>query len=108
MASMTATAVRRKIDFDRDAGIEVDAFEHARERRLGRRQPEAVIAARAAEHQRKPGRAVVEFTQRDFVGERRIGMLDPRQNLPGRRTGPRRDRPGVGAPRRKRLDGRPS
>ena len=55
-----------------------------------RRQAEAMIAARTGEHERKTGRAVAEFTQRNFVGERRIGMIDPRQYLPrsSHRDGP--------------------
>ena len=96
---------RRKIDFDGNAGIDVDAFERAGERSLGRRQAEAVIAARTAEHQRNAGRAVAEFTQCDLVGDRGIWMIDARQYFPGRRAGPGRQRPGVGAPRRERFDG---
>ena len=50
--------------------------------------------------------AVVEFTQRDFVAQRRIRMIDPRQHFPRRRARPRRDRPCVGAALRQRLDGK--
>ena len=68
---------RREVDFNADAGIEVDALERSFERRLRCGQAEAVIAARTGKHQRQAGRTVAEFPQRNLVGDCRIGMVDP-------------------------------
>ena len=57
--------LRAEIEVERDAGIEMDAVEHARERRpRSRGEPVAVGADRAGEDEREPGRAVLEIVQR--------------------------------------------
>ncbi len=96
--------LRREIKFKRGAGVEVEAFENARERVLARRQPKTVVADRAGKHERKTVGAVVEFTQRDFVAERWVRVFDPRQHLPRRRARPRRHRPCGRAALGQRLD----
>ena len=97
--------VRRKIKLDGNAGVNVDAVKHARQRLLARRKPEAVVADRAGEHERKTAGAVREFVPRRLVGQRRIGMIDARQRLPGCRARVRRDGPRIGPARGERLDG---
>ena len=47
-------------------------------------QPEAMGAIGAGKHQRQPGGAVFEIVQRLRIGVRRIGMIDPLHDLPGR------------------------
>ena len=70
-----------------------------------RRQAEAVVAERAGKDQRKPAGSVLEFTQRDFIGERRIGVIDPRHHLPRRCARPPSDGPRIAPAGRERLDG---
>ena len=98
---------RAEIEVDGDAGVELDAVEHARQRRRRRIQAIAIGVERAGEHQRQPGRAILQVLQRLRVGGRRIGMVDPLHQGPGR---PRRapgDRLGPGRARIKRLDPQP-
>ena len=67
---------RAQVEVDGDAGIELDAVEHARERLRRSVEPVAVGVERAGEHQRQAGGAVFQVVQRLCVGGRRIGMID--------------------------------
>ncbi len=72
---------------------------------LGRRiQPRPVGAGGAGEHQRQPGRAVLQIVQRLRVGRFRIGMVDPLHDLPGRGRGAAGDRGGALGAAIDRLD----
>ena len=96
---------RRQIKLDGNAGAEVDTLEHASERALIRRQPEAMVADRAGEHEREAAGAVLKLVQRRGVRFGRIGVVDARERLPGRGPPPPGARLRVGAARGKRLDG---
>ena len=96
--------MRRKVELECRAGIEVETFKDTPERFLAGRHSKTVIADRAGKDEHKTGGAVIEFAQRDFVAQRRIGMFDPRQHLPRRGARPRRDRPRIGAALCQRRD----
>ncbi len=89
--------LRAEIEVERDAGVEMHAVERARDRRLGGVETVAVGADRAGEHEREPGRAVLEIVQRLRIGGRRIGMVDALHDRPGgaRRAGGDRLRGGA-------------
>ena len=82
--SAASRVVRAEIEIERDAGIEVNAVERARDRLIRRGEPVAVGADRAGEDQREPGRAVLEIVQRLRIGRRRIGMVDALHDRPRR------------------------
>ena len=84
--------LRAQIEIERDAGIEMHVREHARDRRFRRVEPVAIGADRTGEHQRKPGRAVLQIVQRLGVGGCRIGMIDALHDRPGRARGASGDR----------------
>ena len=67
-------------------------------------EAKTVRAVGAGEYQRQPGGAVFEVVQRLRVGLRRIGMIDPLHDLPGRRGGAAHDRRGAFRARIERLD----
>ena len=54
-------------------------------------------AVGAGEYQRQPGGAVFEIVQRLRIGHRRIRMIDPLHDLPGRGRGAAGDRRGIAA-----------
>ena len=64
----------------------------------------AVGVERAGEHQRQPGRAVFQILQRLRIGRRRIGMIDPLHQRPGRARRAPGDRLGARRARIERLD----
>ena len=84
------------VEVDRDAGIEIDAVEHAFERLARSVEAVAVRVERAREHERQPGRAVLQIVQR-LLRSRRPDRDDRRAASPSmaaRRA--RRDRQRVG------------
>ena len=89
--------LRRQIKLEGNAGAEVDTLEDASERALIRRQPEAMVADRAGEHEREAAGAVLKLVQRRGVRCGRIGVVDARERLPGRGPPP----PGDAAARRR-------
>ena len=74
--------LRRQIELDRHAGIEVNAVEHARECGGRRVEAETAGARSAGEHQEEAGRAIFEVRERLGIGRRRIGMIDPLHQCP--------------------------
>ena len=87
--------LRADLKLDADAGVEIDAVEDLRDRLRRRIQPETVGAIGAGEHQRQPGRAVLQIVQRLRVGGLCVGMIDPLHDLPGRGRGAAGDRRGA-------------
>ena len=78
----------RDIELEGGAGIEVKAFERARDGVFADRQAKAVGAGRVGKNHRQAAGAGIELTQRDLVRKRRVGVIDPRQYLPGRSARP--------------------
>ncbi len=76
--------LRREIEFECRAGTKIKFFEHAPDRLLACRQAETMVSGRTRKDQRQAVGAVIELTQRALVGARRVGMLDPRHDLPRR------------------------
>ena len=94
----------------RDPGIEENAVENLLDRFRRWLQSKAMGAIGAGEHQRQPGRAVLEIVQRLRVGVCRVGMIDPLHDLPGRGRGAAGDRRGAlaRADRSARSSGHPT
>src|SRR6516165_8708872 len=63
---------RREIKFERRPGIEIEALESARQRLLVRWQTETAVADRAGKDDREAAGAVIEFAERNRVGEPRV------------------------------------
>ena len=86
--------LRTEVEFERDAGIEMDAVEHPGDDRFSGVDAVATGSDGAREHQRQSGRAVLQILQRLRVRRNRIGMVDALQDLPwrGRRTAGQRPR----------------
>jgi hypothetical protein len=85
-------SVRPEVQVECNAGVEVNAFEHPRERPFARGKTVAVGADGAGESEEEAVRAVLEVVQRLGIGLRRIGVIDALHE------GPRRSRrtPGDG------------
>ena len=96
----------RDIELEGGAGIEVEAFERARDRLFADRQAKAIGADRPGKNDRQAAGAGIELTQRDLVGERRVRVIDPRQYLPGRSARPCGYGRCIGAALRQRGDGK--
>ena len=62
-----------------------------------RLQAETMSAIGAGKYQRQPGGAVFQIVQRLRVGLRRVRMIDPLHDLPGRGRRPPGDRRGAAA-----------
>ena len=82
--------LRAQFQFDRDPSIEMYAVECPAQRRLGRRDAEAVRAGRAGKDQREAGGTVFQFMEGFRVGRSGIGQFDPLHDLP-RTVGRARD-----------------
>src|ERR1035437_5922892 len=79
---------RAEVEVDDDAGIELDAVEHARKRFRRRIETIAVGGDRAGHDQSQPVRTVLQILQGKRVGGGRIGMIDPLHERPSRAWGP--------------------
>ena len=65
--------------------VEFDAVERARQRRRSTASsPKPLALDRTGEDQNQPGRAVFQIVERLRIGGRRIGMVDPLHQRPGR------------------------
>ncbi len=95
---------RAEIEVDGNAGIEFDVLEHALDDRRRCVQTIAVGVERTGEHQSQAGRPVFEVLKRLLVRRRRIGVVDPLHQGPGRAGLAPGDRHGAGRARVKRLD----
>ena len=87
--------LRTDLKLDADAGVEIDAVENRCYGFSRWIQPVPMGAGGAGEHQRQPGRAVLQIVQRLCIGYLRIGMIDPLHDLPGRGGGAAGDRGGA-------------
>ena len=87
--------LRTDLKFDRYPGIDENAVENFLDRFRRRLQTKAMGAVGAGEHQRQPGGAVFQIVQRLRVGLRRVRMIDPLHDLPGRGRRPPGDRRGA-------------
>ena len=75
--------LRTDLQVDADAGVEMNVLQDPCDR-IGRWfQPETMGAIAAGEHQREPGRAVLEIGQCLRIRRHGIGMIDPLHDLPG-------------------------
>ena len=70
------------VEVDDDAGVEIDAVEHALQRFERAVEAVAIGVDRALADERQPGRAVFQIVQRLLVGGGRIGMIDALHALP--------------------------
>ena len=96
---------RAEIEVDGDAGVEIDAVEHAGQRCRRRVKAKAVGADRTGEDQNQAGRAVFQIVERLRVGGRRIGMIDALHHRPGRARRAAGERLRGGGALVERLDG---
>src|SRR5262245_18176264 len=97
--------MRTEVDVERNAGIEVNAPERARNRRFARRKTVAVSADRSSEDHGEAGRAVFEVVQRLGIGGGRIGMIDALHERPRRSWRAGGNGPGLRPSPVERLDG---
>ena len=97
---------RAEVEVERDAGVELDVLERARERFRRGSQAIAIGVERTGKDQRQAGRAIFEILKCLRVGGGRIGMVDPLKNLPRPRRPPG-DRLCPRRARIKRLDAQP-
>jgi hypothetical protein len=93
------------IEIERNAGVEMDASEDARQRPFVGGQTVVVGADPAGEDESEGGRAVLEIVQRLGIGCGRVGMIDALHDPPGRAGGAPGNRPCVRLAAVKRLDG---
>ncbi len=97
--------LRADVEIDGDAGIEIDAVEHAGERFGRAADAIAVGVERSGADERQPGRAVFEIVQRQRIGRRGIGMIDALHDRPRLPRGAARDRYCAGSAGVKWVDG---
>ncbi len=97
-------ALCTRIDVERDAGIEIDVGERARDRGVVG-ETVAIGADRAREHQRQAVGAVLKIIQGLRIGGGRIGVIDALHDRPRRARRPPGDRPGIGLARIEWRDG---
>ena len=74
-----------RVEVERDAGIEIDAVEHARERCRRGSRPKPLAPTEPAKTSDRPVAPFSQIVQRLRVGGRRIGMIDALHDRPGAR-----------------------
>ena len=99
--------LRAEIEIERDAGVEMDAVERARDGLSGCRKTVAVAADRPGKDQGEAGRAILEIVQRLGIGRGRIGMIEALHDPPGGARRAADNGPRVGLAAVERLDGEP-
>jgi hypothetical protein len=95
---------RAEVEVDDDAGIELDAVEHARQRCRRRIETITIGGNRAGHDQSQPVRTVLQILQGLRVGSGRVGMIDPLHQRPRRARCPPGNRLCPGRARIQRLD----
>ncbi len=100
-------ALRAEVEIERNICVQVNAIEHARNRRLGCVETIAVSADRAGEDERKASGAVLELVQCLGICHRRVGMIDALHDLPGNASRATGKRLGIRPSHVQRLDGQP-
>ena len=78
---------RTEIDLDRHPVLDRNRVEQRGDGpTVGAGEAETIGAERAAEDEMEAARAIGEFGESELIGDLRIGVIDPRQHLPGTRA----------------------
>jgi hypothetical protein len=99
--------VRTEVEVERNAGVEVNALQRTRDRRLARCETVAVRASRSGEDHGEAGRTVFEVVQRLRIGRGRIGMIGALHDRPGRSRRAGGNRSGLRSSPVERFDRQP-